>query len=115
MSLQLESGMRDAIGVLGYDIVTNCAKQIGAEGHDVPTRVSGFHVGMLVMMVGYCEPNAVTRASVCEAGLMKNLVSKSGNRGGRMIDGRGKRRRGSESSFWLQPRGLLVPQEVIFI
>ena len=25
---------------------------------------------------------------VCEAGLMKNLVSKSGNRGGRMIDGR---------------------------
>ena len=64
MSLQLESGMRDAIGVLGYDIVTNCAKQIGAEGHDVPTRVSGFHVGMLVMMVGYCEPNAVTRACV---------------------------------------------------
>ena len=84
LQMQLESGMRDSVGVLGHVFETDCTKQIGAEGHDVPARVSGLGVGMLgddgriVLLKRRNE-------GVFEARLVKNRVVKAGDRVRRMV------------------------------
>ena len=131
LPLQLESGMRDAVGVLGHDFETDCTKQIGAEGHDVPTRVSGLSVGMLGDD-GRIVRRKRRNEGVFEARLVKNLVVEAGNRGLSMVhccvtEGVVEDQGPACVAFVvlpephcefvkvLQPRGLLVPQEVLFI
>jgi hypothetical protein len=82
LPLQLESGMRDAVGVLGHDFETDCTKQIGAKGLDVPVGVSGLSVGMLGDD-GRIVRRKRRNEGVFEARLVKNLVAKAGDRGRR--------------------------------